>query len=182
VAAAVVFDGEPPLDGLDDSKKLTPETRETLARRIRSCARAWAVASASVEEIDIMNILHASRLAMRRAVEALAVPPNLLLIDGDRGIRSAISQRTVVGGDARVACIAAASILAKVSRDDLMAALDAEHPGYGFARHKGYASPEHVERLRALGPCAAHRRSFLPVRDALFPDGGDGGAPAPPRA
>lgn len=168
VAAAVIFEGEPPLDGLDDSKKLTPIAREALAVRIRACARAFAVAEAAVWEIDRHNILQATRLAMRRAVEALDVRPGVLLIDGDRGIRSAIPQRTIVGGDARAACIAAASILAKVARDAIMVALDAEHPGYGFAQHKGYASPAHLARLRALGPCALHRRSFLPVRDALF--------------
>ena len=162
VAAAVVLD-ERPIRGLRDSKQLAPAERERLADAIRRRAVAWAVAEASVEEVDRLNGLHASRLAMRRAVERLGVAPSVVLVDGRAGLAVSCPQRTVVQGDARVACIAAASILAKVERDRIMAELDRQYPGYGFAQHKGYACASHLEALRRLGPSPVHRRSFSPV-------------------
>ncbi len=165
VAAAVVLPDGPLPDGLNDSKKLSPRRRGELARHIRSEAR-WAVAEASVEEIDRLNILQAALLAMRRAVEALGLPEAEVLVDGDR-LPEGLRGRAVVRGDATYACIAAASILAKEHRDRLMLRLAEEHPGYGFERHFGYPTPDHLEALRRLGPCPIHRRSFGPCREAL---------------
>jgi len=164
-AAAVILDPGRPIGGLADSKVLAPAVRERLARRIRSRATAWAVASASVEEIDTINILQASLAAMRRAIEALGVEPEEVLVDGlytvpQLGLRC----RAIVKGDAKVPAISAASILAKTARDAEMALLDRRFPGYGFASHKGYGTPEHLAALRALGPCEIHRRSFEPVK------------------
>jgi ribonuclease HII len=171
VAAAVVFEREVRIPGLNDSKKVAPSVRLTLSEEIRERALSWAVAAASVEEIDRLNILHAARLAMRRAVEGLSVVPSLVLVDGRSGLYLPMPQRAIVDGDARVACIAAASILAKVERDRIMAALDDLYPGYGFARHKGYACAEHFAMIRSLGPSPVHRRSFSPFRtDLLFGD------------
>ncbi len=169
VAAAVVLDGRTRIPGLQDSKRLTPRQREEVAELVRRCAVSWAVAQATVEEVDRLNVLHAARLAMRRAVEKLAVRPSLVLVDGKWGVAVPVPQRAVVGGDATVACIAAASVLAKVERDRIMVELDRAYPGYGFADHKGYACPAHLEALRRLGPSPVHRRSFGPVR-ALTPD------------
>lgn len=153
--------------GVDDSKKLTAAERERLAGVVKSEAVAWAVGFASVEEIDRINIHHAGLLAMRRAVEGLAVPAQHLLIDA-RSLRDVpLPQQRIVKGDARSLSIAAASILAKTARDAWMAELDREYPGYGFAKHKGYPVKEHVAALRSLGACAVHRRSFGPVREAL---------------
>jgi ribonuclease HII len=163
VAAAVILDPQRPVDGLRDSKQLSPVRRQRLAIEIRARATAWAIAEASVEEIDRLNILQASLLAMRRAVDALAPAAELALIDGDRLPRLTIEARAVIGGDATEPAISAASILAKQHRDALMAELDRTHPGYGFARHAGYPTPDHLRRLRELGPCALHRRSFAPV-------------------
>jgi ribonuclease HII len=167
VAAAVVLDPERPIDGLRDSKQLSPARRVMLAQAIRARATAWAIASASVEEIDRLNILQASLLAMQRAIEALEPAAQLALIDGNRLPILRIEARPVIGGDARIASIAAASILAKTHRDQLMAELDVRYPGYGFAEHAGYPTPQHLLRLRTLGPCAVHRRSFAPVRALL---------------
>jgi len=167
VTAAVVLDAARPIPGLDDSKVLEPAIRERLAAEIRQRARCWAIASASAAEIDRLNIRQATLLAMRRAVEALALVPGLVLVDGDALPALSVPARAIVGGDASVAEISAASILAKVHRDALMVALDACFPGYGFAQHKGYPTPAHRAALRALGPCAEHRRSFAPVRAAL---------------
>jgi ribonuclease HII len=166
-AAAVILDPRRRVRGLADSKVLTPLRREELAEEIRSRAIAWAVAAASVEEIDAFNILRASLLAMRRAVEALGVKPERVLVDGLHRPELAIPMRTIVGGDATVASISAASILAKVSRDAAMRTLHHEHPLYGFDRHKGYTTDEHLAALRAHGACAVHRRSFAPVRAVL---------------
>jgi len=166
-AAAVILNPERPIVGLDDSKRLTPRTREALELEVRERALAWAVAFASVEEIDRINILQASLLAMRRAVEALELAPQLVLVDGNRCPQLACAAEPVVGGDALVPVIGAASILAKVARDREMRLLDARHPGYGFARHKGYPTRDHVAALRTLGPCDQHRRSFRPVRELL---------------
>ncbi len=164
VAAAVVLDGRVRIPGLQDSKRLRPRQREEVAEAVRRYAVSWAVAQASVEEVDRLNVLHAARLAMRRAVEALSVNPSLVLVDGRFGLAVDVPQRALVGGDARVACIAAASVLAKVERDRIMVELDRAFPGYGFAQHKGYACAAHLEALRRLGPSPVHRRSFAPVR------------------
>ena len=169
-AAAVVLDPGRPIDGLADSKQLGEAVREELAGRIRERALAWAIAPASVEEIDRLNILRATLLAMRRAVEALAPAPDHVLVDARRIPGIAAAQTPIVGGDGLDASIAAASIVAKVHRDAIMARLDAEYPGYGFASHKGYGTPEHLAALKALGPCEIHRRSFAPVQLALQSD------------
>ncbi|WP_153115587.1 ribonuclease HII [Rhodocyclus tenuis] len=163
VAAAVILDPARPIPGLNDSKKLSARRREALAVLIREQALAWAVAEASVEEIDRINILQASLLAMQRAVAALAVRPQLALIDGNRCPRLACPAEALVGGDGRSAPIAAASILAKTVRDELMLALHARFPMYDFARHKGYPTAAHLAALREHGPCSEHRRSFAPV-------------------
>jgi len=167
VAAAVILDPRRPIEGLKDSKQLTPMQRDQLAATIQQRAGAWTVALATVEEIDRFNILNASLLAMRRAIEALDPAAEYALIDGNQLPLLAIPAATVIGGDATHPAISAASILAKTHRDALMRALDTDFPGYGFARHAGYATAEHLDCLRRLGPCAAHRRSFAPVRELL---------------
>jgi ribonuclease HII len=167
VAAAVVLDPSRPIEGLRDSKQLTPARRRELAIRIRADALAYAVAEASVAEIDRLNILQASLLAMRRAIDALRPVIDLVLVDGNRVPAIEIASRAIVGGDATEPAISAASILAKTHRDTLMRALNKRYPGYGFARHFGYPTPQHLDRLNALGPCAVHRRSFAPVRALL---------------
>jgi len=166
-AAAVILDPERPIDGLADSKRLTPDQREALDQELRDRALAFAVAFATVEEIDRINILQASLLAMQRAVENLGITPQRALVDGNRRPRLTCPVETIVKGDATVAVISAASILAKVARDRKMLMLDDKFPGYGFARHKGYPTRTHLAALRALGPCALHRRSFRPVRELL---------------
>ena len=169
VAAAVILDGREAIAGLCDSKLTKPATRVRLAADIRSKALAWAVASASVAEIDDINILQASLLAMRRAVEALSRSPEHVLVDGNRCPTLQCSVEAVVGGDASVAAISAASILAKVARDTQMEALDRRYPEYGFARHKGYATRHHLAALHRRGPSPVHRRSFAPVaQGSLF--------------
>jgi ribonuclease HII len=167
VAAAVILDPRRPIDGLRDSKQLTPAQRDRLAVTIQGRALGWAVAAASVEEIDTLNILQASLLALKRAIESLEPPARTALVDGNRLPVLGMGARAIVGGDASEPAIAAASILAKTHRDALMRLLDEQYPGYGFARHAGYPTPEHLAVLRRLGPCAAHRRSFAPVRSAL---------------
>ena len=166
-AAAVILKPGARLQGLDDSKKLTFETRERLEAQIKIKAVAWSVAFASVEEIAELNILHATGLAMCRAVEALEIEPAFALVDGNYPFKLPCEIRTVVGGDGLSASIAAASILAKQARDRVMVELDAEWPGYGFASHKGYHAPAHVEALKRLGPCPAHRSGFAPIRALL---------------
>jgi ribonuclease HII len=168
VAAAVILDPNKPVSGLRDSKKLSEKRRETLALEIRSNALAWSVARASVAEIDELNILQASLLAMRRAVESLSTQPEYVLVDGNRLPVWKYASEPVVKGDDRVAEIAAASILAKVQRDGELVALDEEYPGYGLARHKGYPTPQHLLALRELGVTPIHRRSFGPVRELLL--------------
>ena len=163
-AAAVVLDPARPIEGLADSKQLTEAARDRLAQAIRAQAAAWAVASASVEEIDRINILRASLLAMARAVESLGVAPDEVWVDGLHAPRVAYPCHTLVNGDSLVAAISAASILAKTARDAEMRALDSRYPGYGFADHKGYSTPEHLAALKRHGPCEIHRRSFEPVR------------------
>lgn len=164
MAAAVILDPARPITGLADSKILPEERREALAQVIRECALAWAVASASVEEIDRLNILQASLLAMTRAVTALDPAPTEALIDGNRVPQVLCAARAIVRGDAIEPAISAASILAKVARDAEMSVLDRSYPGYGFARHKGYPTPQHLAALERLGVSPVHRRSFAPVR------------------
>jgi ribonuclease HII len=170
VAAAVILDPERPIDGLADSKKLSEKKRELLDRLIRESALAWSLGRAEVEEIDRLNILHASLLAMRRAVEGLALSPDHALVDGNRCPDMACSAEAVVGGDSTVPVISAASIIAKVARDREMVELDRCYPGYGLARHKGYPTKAHLEALQRLGVSDIHRRSFAPVRKALGKD------------
>lgn len=167
VAAAVILDPERPIQGLRDSKKLSEARREALAVEIREGALAWSVARASVAEIDQLNILQASLLAMRRAVEGLEPQPGYVLVDGNRLPVWHYASEPVVKGDDRVPAIAAASILAKVQRDRELVELEQRYPGYGFARHKGYPTAEHLRALRSLGVTPVHRRSFAPVRDLL---------------
>lgn len=166
-AAAVVFAPGSRIPGVDDSKKLDAVTRERLAAEIKGSAVAWSVAFAEVAEIDSINIYWAGILAMRRAVEGLSPAPQHLLLDARRLKEVAIPQQAIVKGDSLSLSIAAASILAKTARDALMHKLDAEHPGYGFARHKGYPVREHLAALERLGACPVHRRSFAPVRTVL---------------
>ena len=163
VAAAVILDPKRPIEGLNDSKKLSAKRREKLAVAIRERALAWAVAEASVEEIDRINILQASFLAMRRAVEGLALRPEKALIDGNRCPVLDCPAEAIVGGDGKVASIAAASILAKTVRDAGMLVLHAEYPMYGFDRHMGYPTAFHLQTLREHGPSPVHRRSYAPV-------------------
>jgi len=163
-AAAVVFTPGSRIPGVDDSKKLDAPTRERLAAEIRASAVAWSVGFAEVEEIDAINIYWAGLLAMRRAVEGLSLTPQHILLDARRLKDLAIPQQSIVKGDTRSLSIAAASILAKTARDALMHKLDQEHPGYGFAQHKGYPVREHRAALERLGASPAHRRSFAPVR------------------
>ncbi|KGE04490.1 ribonuclease HII [Pseudohaliea rubra] len=167
VAAAVILDPARPIDGLADSKRLSPGRREQLAGAILERALAWAVGRASVEEIDRLNILQASLLAMVRAVDALGTTPGHVLVDGNRLPHWPYRAEAVVGGDGLHAEIAAASILAKVTRDRELAALADRYPGYGFDRHKGYPTREHLDALARLGPSPVHRRSFGPVRRLL---------------
>ncbi|WP_068829382.1 ribonuclease HII [Pseudomonas sp. BMS12] len=167
VTAAVILDPARPIAGLNDSKKLTEARREKLFDEIREKALAWCIARAEVEEIDRLNILHATMLAMQRAVEGLSVTPRLALIDGNRCPKLAVPSAPVVKGDSQVPAIAAASILAKVSRDREMQALEALYPGYGIGGHKGYPTPVHLEALKRLGATPIHRRSFAPVRAVL---------------
>lgn len=163
VTAAVILDPKKPIKGLDDSKKLSEKKRDALEPVIRECALAFAYGRAEVGEIDDINILQATLLAMRRAVAALPLPPGAVVVDGNRVTDFGAPAEAVVGGDARVPAISAASILAKVARDREMVALDAAFPGYGFAQHKGYGTAMHLEALARLGPTPHHRKSFGPV-------------------
>jgi ribonuclease HII len=167
-AAAVILDSRQPIAGLADSKLLSARQRAALSVAIKGRALAWAVAAASVEEIDTLNILRASLLAMRRAVEALAVQPDEALVDGNQAPTLSMSCRTLVGGDRLHPSISAASILAKTARDAELVALDASYPQYGFAQHKGYGTPQHLLALRIHGPCAIHRRTFGPVAQRIL--------------
>ncbi|MHB0805700.1 ribonuclease HII [Stutzerimonas nitrititolerans] len=167
VTAAVILDPARPILGLNDSKKLSEVRREALFEEICEKALAWCIARAEVEEIDRLNILHATMLAMQRAVEGLSVTPRLALIDGNRCPQLSVPSAPVIQGDGQVPAIAAASILAKVSRDREMCALDLCYPGYGLAGHKGYPTAAHLEALQRLGPTIIHRRSFAPVRNLL---------------
>ena len=166
VTAAVILDPNRPIAGLNDSKKLTEARREKLYDEIREKALSWCIARAVVEEIDELNILHATMLAMQRAVEGLSITPKLAMIDGNRCPKLTMPSEAVVKGDSKVPAIAAASILAKVSRDREMAAFELQYPGYGIGGHKGYPTAVHLEALERLGPTPIHRRSFGPVRRA----------------
>jgi ribonuclease HII len=167
VAAAVILDPARPVVGLADSKQLSVARRETLADQIQDHAMAWALGRAEVDEIDQINILQASLLAMQRAVAALQPAAEYALIDGNRLPNLDCAAEAIVKGDARVAVISAASIIAKVARDREMVMLDATYPGYGFAKHKGYPTREHLQALGNLGVCEIHRRSFRPVKRIL---------------
>ena len=172
VAAAVILDARQPIAGLADSKKLTALRREKLFDEIRAKALCCAIALATVEEIDRLNILQATLLAMQRAVAGLRLPPAKVLVDGNRLPRLPMLAEAVVGGDGRVPAISAASILAKVHRDRWCVEADAQWPQYGFAAHKGYGTAAHLAALRAHGACAQHRRSFAPVAQLLAAEGG----------
>lgn len=167
VAAAVILDPENPINGLDDSKKLTEKKREQLFIEIQEKAKSWCVARASVSEIDRINILQASLLAMTRAVQGLNVQPEHVLVDGNKLPRWQYTSEAVVKGDSRVAAISAASILAKVTRDREMIALDKVYPGYGFADHKGYPTKVHMDALDRLGITPIHRTSYAPVKSKI---------------
>lgn len=167
VTAAVILDPDNPIEGLRDSKKLSEKKRLILADEIKQKALCWHIASASVAEIDQLNILHATMLAMQRAVAGLPITPNKVFIDGNRCPELPMESEAVVGGDDKVMEIAAASILAKVHRDQQMVELDKQYPQYQFARHKGYPTKVHFEALEQYGPCPEHRRSFKPVRVRL---------------
>jgi len=169
-AGAVILDANPRKvpKGLDDSKKLSAKTREGLELEIKARAVAWGVGFASVSEIASLNILHATGLAMCRAIEAMAVQPAFALVDGNYRFKLPCEVTTVVGGDAKSKSIAAASILAKVARDRLMVEMDGRYPGYGFATHKGYRAPIHAQALLSLGPCEIHRMAWGPVKLAMM--------------
>lgn len=167
IAAAVILDPERPIAGLADSKTLSAATRERLAGEIHNNALAWAISRADVEEIDSINILQASLLAMQRCIQALKISPALVLVDGMHCPAIDYAVEAIVRGDSRVPCIAAASIIAKVARDREMLDMDRQYPGYGFAQHKGYPTRFHIEALTRLGPSAIHRRSFAPVKNIL---------------
>jgi ribonuclease HII len=168
VVAAVILDPTRPIDGLDDSKRLDERCREALFPLIRQRALAWSVVEVPADEIDRINILQATLLGMRRAVETLSVLPGLALVDGNRLPALPCAARAIVGGDGLEPAISAASIVAKVTRDRLMCEWHLRYPRYGFDRHKGYATPEHLRMLARFGPCEIHRRSFAPVREALL--------------
>lgn len=166
-AAAVMLDPERPIDGLRDSKKLSATARERLAVEIRERAAAWCVAEASVAEIDQLNILQATMLAMQRAVAGLGRTPDEVMVDGNRCPNWAWRSQAVVKGDDKIAAIAAASILAKTARDQYMCRLHDDYPAYGFAQHMGYGTAAHLDALKAHGACPQHRRSFAPVKIVL---------------
>ncbi len=166
IAAAVILDSKKKIDGLADSKLLTPKKREYLANKIQQYARAWSIGRAEVEEIDHINIFQASLLAMQRAVWALTLLPTLVLIDGKHCPKLSCPSQAIIKGDQKIAEISAASILAKVHRDAEMCRLDVQYPGYGFAKHKGYGTAYHLQSLKERGPSAIHRRSFAPVIQA----------------
>jgi len=167
VAAAVILDPANPIAGLADSKKLTEKRREALFPLIQERALAWCIARASEAEIDRLNILHASLLAMRRAVLGLSQQPDRVLVDGNRCPDLPYPSEAIVKGDSKVEAISAASILAKVVRDNEMVAFEETYPGYGFAKHKGYPTAQHMQALKTLGVTPIHRRSFAPVKNLL---------------
>ena len=167
VAAAVILDRDHPIEGLNDSKKLTAKRREVLAEQIKQHARAWAVISVSPEEIDRINILQATKQAMAQSVAQLSITPDHVFVDGNQPPEMSMPVTAIIKGDARVAEISAASILAKVERDAQMQVLHEQYPQYGFDRHKGYPTKVHMALLAEHGPCPEHRRSYAPVRRCL---------------
>lgn len=167
VAAAVILDPQNPIEGLNDSKKLSEKKRNSLAIEIREKALAWSVSSVDEKEIDRINILQASLLAMKRAVESLSQSPDMVLVDGNKCPDISYKVEAIVKGDSKVAAISAASILAKVDRDRQMVELHEQYPQYGFDRHKGYPTKVHMELLNQHGPCPLHRKSFSPVKKLL---------------
>lgn len=167
VAAAVILSDGHGIHGITDSKKLSAERREELSRRIKEKAIAWSIATASVAEIDAINIFRATLLAMSRAISGLSVMPQRILVDGKHCPETAIPAEAIIKGDAKVEVIGAASILAKTARDEEMLALHRQYPEFGFDQHKGYPTPRHLEMLQVFGPAEIHRRSFAPVRRAL---------------
>lgn len=169
VAAAVILDPNNPIEGLNDSKKLSEKKREMLFEEICAKALDFCIARASVEEIDSINILNARMLAMSRAIDGLTHPCMHALIDGNKLPETVVDCTAIIKGDSLVTAISAASILAKVQRDREMLELDKQYPGYGFSKHKGYGTAEHMEALQRLGPCEIHRKSYAPVK-ALLPD------------
>lgn len=170
VAAAVILDSNAPIDGIHDSKKLSPKKREYLYYQIQERALAWSIARASVDEIERLNILHASLLAMKRAVNGLTTQPDFVKVDGNRLPNWSYNSEAIVGGDALVAEIGAASILAKVARDIDCLKWDKMYPGYGIAAHKGYPTKQHLAALKTLGPTKLHRKTFSPVKELLIQD------------
>ncbi len=169
-AAAVILDPDHPILGLKDSKKLSETKRDELALEIKRHAKAWAIAECSIEEIDELNILHASMLAMKRAIDSLPIRPELALIDGNRCPKLAIAAKAIVKGDDKVPAISAASILAKTARDAVMLDLHRQYPEYGFDRHKGYPTAYHLEQLHIYGVSPVHRKTYAPVRKILEPE------------
>lgn len=165
IAAAVILDPEQPIYGLADSKSINEKKREKLAQEIMLKSRAWAIARAEVYEIDELNILQASLLAMCRSVDALNIKPGLVLVDGNHCPKMELPVKAIIKGDTKIDAISAASIIAKVARDREMTDLDHEYPGYGFAVHKGYPTRAHIQALKQLGACPIHRRSFAPVKN-----------------
>ncbi len=172
-AAAVILDPAKSISGIDDSKKLTPQQRESLAKKIRAKALAWQVVAVTVEEVDALNVYEASRQGMLRALKALVPAPDFILTDAmplrEAGQDFCIPYRAIIHGDARSVCIAAASILAKVARDEHLTKLDGVFPQYGLARNKGYGTRDHLNALARFGPCSEHRKSYQPVKDYLLP-------------
>jgi ribonuclease HII len=174
VAAAVILDPARPVPGITDSKALSAARREALAVQIRGHSLAWGLGWADAAEVDALNVLQATLLAMRRALQELQTAPAHVIVDGDRcprvtGLPFECTVEAIVKGDARVECIGAASILAKTARDEYMVAADRLYPGYGFAGHKGYGTAAHLASLRRLGPCPLHRRSYAPVESLIVP-------------
>ena len=167
IAAAVILNPENPIQGLVDSKKISEKKRNILAKEIREKALAWAIGRAEHDEIDSINILQASLLAMKRAIESLSIQPELVLVDGVHCPDIIYKVEAIIKGDNKVPAISAASIIAKVARDNEMIALDSQYPGYGFSRHKGYPTKMHVNALKELGVSSIHRKSFAPVKQLL---------------
>jgi len=165
VAAAVILNPDRPIEGITDSKKITEKKRKSLSKDIESFSFDWAIGQASIDEIDQLNILNASHLAMQRAVSALTCRPTLILVDGNKVPEFSVKAESIIKGDEKIMAIGAASIIAKVFRDELMKNLAVTYPSYGFEKHKGYPTRHHVERLQIEGPCQLHRKSFAPVKN-----------------
>ena len=165
VAAAVILNPDLPIEGITDSKKITEKKRKSLSKEIENFSFDWAIGQASIDEIDQLNILNASHLAMQRAVSALTCRPTLILVDGNKVPKFSVKAESIIKGDEKIMAIGAASIIAKVFRDELMKNLAVTYPSYGFEKHKGYPTRHHVERLQIEGPCQLHRKSFAPVKN-----------------